>query len=85
MRFFRKIEGRPSRRPFFMAFAVALGVFAIIQPAHAAMRGFIVTNFDGIRVEAPVRIILTTGSGAKGMGEGDRELLDRVRLSVSGG
>ncbi|MGE4429314.1 MAG: DUF2807 domain-containing protein [Sphingobium sp.] len=55
------------------------------QPAHAAMRGYIVTNFDSIRVEAPVRIILSTGSGVSGTGEGEREALDRVKLSVSGG
>jgi len=49
------------------------------------MRGYIVTSFDSIRVEAPVRIMLTTGSGVSGTGEGDREGLDRVVLSVSGG
>jgi len=55
------------------------------QPAHAAMRGFLVTSFDTIRVEAPVRVMLSTGSGVSGSGEGEREALDRVRLSVSGG
>ncbi len=49
------------------------------------MRGYIVTSFDSIRVEAPVRIMLTTGSGVSGTGEGDRDALDRVVLSVSGG
>lgn len=55
------------------------------MPAHAAMRGYIVTHFDSIRVEAPVHIILTTGSGVSGTGEGDRDMLNRVTLSVSGG
>lgn len=49
------------------------------------MRGFIVTSFDTIKVEAPVRIVLTTGSGVSGSGEGEREALDRVKLAVSGG
>lgn len=62
---------------------VVLGMGA--QPAHAAMRSYIVTNFESIRVEAPVRIVLSTGSGVSGTGEGEREALDRVKLSVSGG
>lgn len=57
----------------------------VTTTAHAAMRGYIVTSFDTIRVEAPVRIVLTTGGGVNGSGEGDREALDRVNLSVSGG
>lgn len=85
-------EGRRNRRPFFFAFfmAVAAGLALVslmigAGPAHAAMRGYIVTNFDTIRVEAPVRILLRTGAGAKGSGEGVREALDRVNLAVSGG
>lgn len=81
-------EGRRYWRPFFMAFAlVCSGALAISssEAAHAAMRGYIVTNFDTIRVEAPVRVLVSTGGGAKGSGEGDREVLDRVNLSVSGG
>ncbi len=49
------------------------------------MRGYIVTSFDVIKVEAPVRIMLITGTGTRAQGEGDREMLDRVDLSVSGG
>lgn len=73
-------------RPFFMRLIATLLVSMTgAVPAHAAMRGYIVTSFDSIRVEAPVRIILTTGSGVNGSGEGDRAMLDRVKLSVSGG
>ena len=91
--------GRLRGRPFFvgagvsrtrggaMAVCAALGaaMLAGAPSAHAAMRGYIVTSFDSIRVEAPVRIMLTTGSGVSGSGEGDRDALDRVTLSVSGG
>lgn len=49
------------------------------------MRGYIVTSFNSIRVEAPVHVMLTTGGGVSARGEGDRALLDRVVLSVSGG
>lgn len=67
--------------------ALLMAGFALFSAsaAHAAMRGYIVTSFDTIRVEAPVRVVLTTGSGVSGSGEGDRAALDRVNLSVSGG
>lgn len=82
--------GRLCGRPFFVTglLAAAFGAAMLAgapSSAHAAMRGYIVTSFDSIRVEAPVRIMLTTGSGVSGTGEGDREVLDRVTLSVSGG
>lgn len=76
------------RRPFFMRAAAALLMGATLGApgaAQAAMRGYIVTDFNSIKVEAPVRIVLTTGGGVSGMGEGDRDVLDRVDLSVSGG
>ena len=74
------------RRPFSLrAFAAALmGAVVFASPAQAAMRGYIVTSFDTIRLEAPVRVVLQTGSGTSAMGEGDRAALDRVNLSVSG-
>lgn len=85
-------QGRPSRRPFFVGKTRAAGVAGALmvltllpaQSAQGAMRGYIVTSFDTIRVEAPVRIVLSTGSGVSGMGEGERDALDRVKLSVSG-
>lgn len=67
------------------AIAVTMAAMVACVPGHAAMRGYIVTNFDSIRMEAPIRIVLTTGSGVSGRGEGDRALLDRVNLSISGG
>lgn len=68
--------------------ATALATAALMSAApvaHAATRGYVVTSFDTIRVEAPVRILLATGTGTSASGEGDRALLDRVDLSVSGG
>jgi hypothetical protein len=81
-----EMKGRRFWRPFFLGSAV-LAATGLIAPgvAQAAMRGYIVTDFNSIKVEAPVRILLTTGGGASGMGEGDRDVLDRVDLSVSGG
>ncbi|MFC3441975.1 GIN domain-containing protein [Sphingobium rhizovicinum] len=56
----------------------------IAAPAGAATRGFTITSFDAIRVEAPVTIILTTGAGASARAEGDQAMLDRLKLDVSG-
>lgn len=74
------------RRPFLLrATAVALiGALLAVSPVQAAMRGYIVTSFDTIRLEAPIRVVLQTGSGTSATGEGDRAALDRVTLSVSG-
>ena len=33
-------------------------------PAAAATRGYTITSFDAIRVDAPVNVIVTTGAGA---------------------
>src|SRR3990167_1263131 len=79
-------RGRRSRRPFSLrAMAVALTAALLsVSPAQAAMRGYIVTSFDTIRLEAPIRVVLQTGSGTSATGEGDRAALDRVNLSVSG-
>src|SRR5690606_1830762 len=52
--------------------------------AHAASQPYIVTGFDSIRVNAPVRVVVTTGGGVSARGEGDRDSLDRLELSNSG-
>lgn len=52
--------------------------------AHAASRGFTITSFDAIRVDAPVTVILTTNAGASARAEGDQAALDRLKVDVSG-
>ena len=63
-----------------------LGALALLMagPAEAASRGFTVTSFDAIRVDAPVEVIITTGAGASARAEGDQPLLDRLKVDVSG-
>ncbi|WP_242124762.1 DUF2807 domain-containing protein [Sphingobium sp. Sx8-8] len=56
----------------------------LAAPAGAATRGFTVTSFDAIRVDAPVEVIVTTGAGASARADGDQKLLDRLKLDVSG-
>ncbi|MET0248626.1 MAG: DUF2807 domain-containing protein [Sphingobium sp.] len=57
---------------------------ALPSDAHAATRGFSITSFDAIRVEAPVTVNLITGKGASARAEGDADMLERLRLDVSG-
>jgi hypothetical protein len=56
----------------------------IATPATAATRGYTITSFDAIRVDAPVSVIVTTGAGASARAEGDQALLDRLNVNVSG-
>lgn len=56
----------------------------IATPAAAATRGYTITSFDAIRVDAPVNVIVTTGAGASARAEGDQALLDRLNVAVSG-
>ncbi|MBB5987380.1 head GIN domain-containing protein [Sphingobium lignivorans] len=51
--------------------------------ASAATRGYIVTDFDSVRLEGPIEVTVRTGRGVSARGEGDADLLDRVQLSVS--
>ncbi|KEQ51501.1 putative uncharacterized protein precursor [Sphingobium chlorophenolicum] len=68
------------RLPLFLA-PVAL---MTAVPAGAATRGFTITSFDAIRVDAPVEVVIATGVGASARAEGDQAALDRLRLNVSG-
>lgn len=52
--------------------------------AQAATRGYTITSFDAIRVDAPVRVVLTTGVGVSAKAEGDQSALDRLKVDVSG-
>jgi len=51
--------------------------------APAATRSYIVTDFDSLRVDAPIDVAVATGRGISAQGEGDRDLLDRIDLTVS--
>lgn len=52
--------------------------------AQAATRGYTITSFDAIRVDAPVNVIVTTGLGPSARAEGDQRMLDRLKVDVSG-
>lgn len=64
--------------------ALCSALLALPAPACAATRGFTITSFDAIRVDAPVAVILTTGAGAAARAEGDAGAIDRLRVDVSG-
>lgn len=64
----------------------ALGVVLMAAPgaALADTQSYTISSFDSLRVEAPVNVILTTGSGSSGRAEGPRATLERLRVEVSG-
>ena len=64
--------------------ALILAGLAAASPATAGTRGYTITSFDSIRVDAPVSVILTTGQGPSARAEGDQALLDRLHVDVSG-
>lgn len=56
----------------------------LVAPAQAATRGYTITSFDAVRVDAPVTVVITTGGGVSARAEGDQAALDRLRVDVSG-
>jgi hypothetical protein len=73
-------------RPILSALAVPLALALLpCAPALAATQPYVVTAFDSVRVEAPVRVVIRTGGGSSARGEGDRIILDRLDVQVSGG
>ncbi|AJR25690.1 MULTISPECIES: GIN domain-containing protein [Sphingobium] len=68
--------------PRSLALPVAIMLWA--APAAAATRGFTITSFDAIRVDAPVEVTITTGAGASARADGDQAVLDRLKVDVSG-
>lgn len=71
--------GRGALRRLILFLALTLAA-----PAQAATRGYTITSFDTIRLEAPVRVEILTGVGPSARADGDQALLDRLRVEVSG-
>lgn len=64
--------------------ALLLASLSLSAPAAAATQGYTISSFDAIRIDAPVSVVITTGMGASGRAEGDRDMLDRLRVEASG-
>jgi hypothetical protein len=62
-----------------------LALLAVAAPAGAAERSLTITDFDGVRVEGPFIVSVTTGRGTSGKISGDVRALDHVRVDVEGG
>jgi len=69
-------------RPLALLAASCAGLL-MASGAAAAERTYIVTDYDSVRLEAPVDVSVQTGRGVSARGEGDRDMLDRLELSVS--
>jgi hypothetical protein len=52
--------------------------------AQATTRSYIVTDFDTVRLEAPIAVTVTTNRGVTARGEGDMAVLEETELTVSG-
>lgn len=63
--------------------ALSAGI-ALAPAAQAASRSYIVTDFDSVRLEAPIAVAVQAGRGTTARGEGDAGLLERLDLRVSG-
>lgn len=61
---------------------LALLLSLLAAPLAAAERNFMVTDFDRIRVEGPLRVTVTTGGAATARAEGDARALDALVLRV---
>lgn len=82
---------RAARSPLSWGGAVIAAVFLcgpLPCPADAAppsaRRTFVVTDFDTVRLEAPIDATIVTGKGASAIGTGDRDTLDALELTVNG-
>lgn len=64
--------------------AATVAALGWMGSAAAATRGFTISSFDAIRVDAPIEVIITTGAGASARADGDQLLLDRLRVELSG-
>jgi hypothetical protein len=63
---------------------LALLLLSVIPAAAgAANRTYIITDFDSLRLEAPIDVAVETGRGISARGEGDGDVLERVELDVS--
>lgn len=68
-------------------YASFLAVLMTATPASAApvsRQTYVIGDFDTIRVEAPVEVVVTTGKGASAIGTGDRAALDALNLQMGG-
>ena len=79
----RSGTGRSALRALIALTGAGAGLI-LASPAGAATRGFTITSFDAIRVDAPVTVVLTTNAGASARAEGDQASLDRLKVDVSG-
>ncbi len=61
-----------------------LFLLALAVPVSAAERTLTVTDFDGVRVEGPFVVTVTTGRGTSGRLIGETRALDHVRVDVEG-
>lgn len=83
---------REMRKPMmFQGAARIAAVFLCLLPttqyaiaaSPVARQSYSITDFDTIRLEAPIEVTLVTGKGASANGIGDRDTLDALSLQIN--
>jgi hypothetical protein len=62
----------------------ACALIAASPGARMSRQTYVISDFDTIRVEAPVEVVVTTGKGTSAQGTGDRATLDALNLQMGG-
>ncbi|HTH27673.1 MAG TPA: DUF2807 domain-containing protein [Sphingobium sp.] len=55
-----------------------------VRQTPDARQTYVISDFDTIRLEAPVEVVITSGKGASASGTGDRATLDALNLQMGG-
>lgn len=76
----RSLHGSAPRIAAVFLLVAATGLSAA---PPVARQTYSITEFDTIRVEAPVDVVVATDRGVAASGTGDRETLDRIELQMN--
>lgn len=82
------MTGRATRIAAAFSYLALFGEFtsAAAAPAMTApvsRQTYSISEFDAVRVDAPIDVAITTGKGVSATGTGDRETLDTLTLDIS--
>lgn len=56
-----------------------------LPPPPISRQTYALSDFDTVRLDAPIEVVVTTGKGVSAIGTGDRDTLDTLMLDISSG
>lgn len=68
----------------FIALSMSIAAPAAPRSAPQFRQTYVIGDFDTIRLEAPVEVVIVTGKGASAIGTGARATLDALNLQMGG-